>query len=105
MESDFDCILHKYCFTSKIFYPTFDDLKSFLSDPSQDKRLVLLDLYDTDFMDQMVLIHQSKQPVVLLIKDCYTVGEWAGILPIIKSIGANFAISTVGDNGMVEWHE
>jgi hypothetical protein len=38
------------------------------------------------------------------LKDCYTVGEWAGILPIIKSIGVNFAISTVGNHGIVEWH-
>jgi hypothetical protein len=105
MESDFDCVLNKYCFASKIYYPAFDDLKAFLSDPSPDKRLVLLDYNDADFIDQMILIEQSKQPVVLLLKDCYTVGEWAGILPIIKSIGVNFAISTVGDNGLVEWHD
>jgi hypothetical protein len=105
MESDFDCVLNKYCFASKIYYPAFDDLKEFLSDPSPHKRLVLLDYNDKDFIDQMILIEQSKQPVVLLLKDCYTVGEWAGILPIIKSIGVNFAISTVGDNGLVEWHE
>jgi hypothetical protein len=104
MESDFDFVLNKYCFASKIYYPAFDDLKAFLSDPSPDKRLVLLDYNDKDFIDQMILIEQSKQPVVLLLKDCYTVGEWAGILPIIKSIGVNFAISTVGNHGIVEWH-
>jgi len=105
MESDFDCVLHKYCFAEKLYYPDYNTLRERLSDLTDDKKLVLLDYNNPDFMDSMILLQQSGQRIVLMIQDCFSVKHWAGILPLLKSIGSNFAISTVADNGLVEWHD